>query len=191
MSPGRVPGHRAERGRRALPAVLAVALLLLALGIAPARAETFGEYEVKAAFLYQFTLFVGWPGEEDAQGTFGIGIVGNDPFGSLLERAVAGKAVRGRPVVVRRFKRAADVDSCQVVFLGQADEGQAAELLERVRRRPVLTVGETRAFLDRGGIIRFRLDDNRVRFEIAPRAAERARLRISSRLFGVAEIVGR
>jgi hypothetical protein len=187
------PGPSCGCPRSRLPAALGVSLtllLLLAGSAGPARGEKFGEYEVKAAFLYQFTRFVTWPQEDARNGTFGIGIVGDDPFGAALERVVAGKAVRGLPVVLRRFKRAADVDSCQIVFLGQEDDGQAGALLDRMRRTPVLTIGETRGFMDHGGIIRFRLENNRVRFEIAPRAAEMAHLKLSSKLYGVAEIVG-
>lgn len=192
----RLPGRARPRGRAtgALGVAARAGLLVLVLlgsWVPPADAKGLGEYEVKAAFLYQFTLYVTWPKEIEGHGTFGIGIVGDDPFDAALDRAVAGKTVQGLPVVVRRFRRAADVDSCQIVFLGRRDEPQAAALLERTRRRPVLTVGETRAFLDRGGILRFRLAENRVRFEMSPRAADDAGLKVSSRLYGVAEIVGR
>jgi hypothetical protein len=154
------------------------------------RAPT--EHEVKAAFLYSFAKFVEWP--PDAFGgddkPFVITILGDDPFGEILEAAVRGKTIRDRRLVVRTVARAEDADGSQILFIGDSETEQLPRILKLVDRAAILTVGDMDHFAERGGVVNFRMENNRIRFEINLVAAERARLKISSQLLKLARIVG-
>lgn len=161
--------------------------LLPALGALPARAAE--EYEVKAAFLLNFTKFVAWPAAAfaDARSPLAICVLGEDPFGDALDEMVKGEAVNGHAVTVQRIRRAPDSKGCQVLYFG-GGERSAQELLADLDPG-VLTVGEGDKFLREGGIIAFVVEDRRVRFDINQGAAARAMLMVSSRLMSVARNV--
>jgi hypothetical protein len=152
--------------------------------------EVPSEYQVKAAFLYNFTKFVEWPDSAFAgsDSPFVIGIVGRDPFGSILDRTVEGKTVVGRNFVVRRYRTAADMQPCHLLFISESENGRLAKVLQRVGRH-TLTVGDVDKFLQRGGAVNFVIESNKVRFEINLDAADRAGLRISSKLLALARVV--
>ena len=147
------------------------------------------EYEVKAAFLVNFTRFVEWPASSfpDAAAPLIIGILGDDPFGASLDQMVAGKQVLGRPLVVRRWEKIDQVENCQLLFVSAAaDAGLVSEAVEQFRRAPVLTVSDADQFNNEGGMIRLVLVENKIRFEINNRTAREAKLKISSRLLSLA-----
>ncbi len=158
---------------------------------APVRAEGLSEYEVKAAFLLNFTKFVEWPASAfpEPKSPLTICILGKDPFGRTLDELVAGEDVSGRPLAVRRITRPPEPGACQVLFLAKGT-GDVADVL-RGLRRDVLTVGDRPDFLLQGGMIAFVLDNRRVRFDINQTAAEAAGLKLSSRLLMVARSVGK
>jgi hypothetical protein len=160
--------------RRAI--LTAVAVALFARPLASAAGERL-EYQVKAAFLFNFLKFVEWPAAP-SDSPWVIGILGHDPFAGVLEDTVRGKMVSGRRVEVRRYVRPADVKDCNILFIGRADY----ERLGMPVQPGLLTVGEAPGFLKSGGIINFYLDDNRVHFEIRPEVAHAAGLRLSSQL---------
>lgn len=139
--------------------------------------------QVKAAFLFNFAKFVNWPGPSD--GPFVIGIAGDDAFAEVVTRTVRGRSVNGRELQTRRLAGREDLAGCQVVFIGIMRPHDAAEWLQRVRG-PVLTVGETVQFLRDGGMVRFYIENNNVRFQINQKNAEVAGLKISSQLLTLA-----
>ena len=149
----------------------------------PVRAQ-YGEYEVKAAFLSNFTQFVKWPAKAfgDAGAPFSIGVLGDDPFGSSLEKIVQGQSVAGRKIVIRRGRRAEDVRNCQIVFITKSERGRLAEHIAGLAGASILTVGETEQFTRQGGVIGFTMEGDRVRLEISSGTAQRAGLELSSRL---------
>ena len=149
------------------------------------------EYQVKAAFLYNFAKFVEWPGDATEGGgpALIIGVLGDDPFGPALDDTVSGKSVNGRGLEVKRFSQIGDLEPCQVLFVGTSMMPRLPEILSRVRGSPVLTIGEADKFAQDGGIVRLVTENNKVRFEINVDAAERAGLRISSKLLALARIV--
>jgi hypothetical protein len=171
----------------------AVIGVVLAWPAAEARAEPSREYAVKAAFIYNFAQFTQWPAEAFAapDAPFVIGIVGDDPFDGALDKAVAGKNVAGHPMRVKRLATVAEVGECALIFVPAAQDARVGEVLSAAADKPILTVGETDNFPWAGGIIRFLTEENKVRFEINPDAAERARLRISSKLMKLARIFKR
>ena len=149
------------------------------------------EYQIKAAFLYNFVKFVDWPGEAfgDASVPITIGVLGEDPFGVALQ-SIQGKMVRGRRLVVKRFEDVQDLEPSHVLFISSSEKERVTQILEKVRGSSVLTVGEMTRFAELGGIINFIIRKNEIRFEINVGAAERAGLRISSQLLKLANVVG-
>ncbi len=146
------------------------------------------EWDVKAAYLYNFTRFVEWPDRSTtpADTPFVIGILGRDPFGRVLDDTLSGKTVDGRPIVVRRLERAEEAASVQILFLGQASGRETERALRAVRGRPVLTVGDGDGPARRGVVLTFRIRESRVRFDVDLHAADEAGLKISSQLLKLA-----
>jgi hypothetical protein len=135
------------------------------------------EYQVKAAFLFNFLKFIEWPvGAADAPWV--IGVLGHDSFGEVLDNTVRGKIVNGRSIQVRRFSRLGDVKNCHILFIGHADFDRSGAPVQP----GLLTVGEAPGFLKSGGIINFYIEDNRVHFEIRAAAAHATGLRMSAQL---------
>lgn len=143
------------------------------------------EYRIKAAFLYNFTSFVTWPEDLAGQTGFTLCVFGNDPFGNLLDK-LAGKSVKNSKLVVRRLESLALLDECQLVFISEMSNDQLGAALAMLHTLPVLTVSDMHGFTELGGIIEFRIIDNKVRFDINIKAAESAGLRISSKLLSLA-----
>ena len=164
--------------------------LLLAM-TAEAQSARAPEYEVKAAFLYNFTKFVEWPPQAFPQPSapLRLCVLGQNPFGDSLAKIARGKSISGRPIVSTQLQSPAEVRSCHVLFLNQSDLGTLRQDFDRLRDLPVLTVGESADFLPLGGMIRFVLEQERVRFEINLEAAERHHLKLSSKLLAVARVV--
>lgn len=176
--------------KQTLTAALIAVLGLLALAT-PGSAQVAAEYDVKAAFLYNFAKFVEWPPEAfDAPGSpMTLCIVGKDPFGDVLDTLVRGETLQGRPLVVHRTRDLLEVRDCHVVFLSRSETARQDDVLATVRGAGILTVGEGDSFLRDGGIIRFVLEANRVRFEVNRDAAERNGLKLSSKLLRLARSV--
>jgi len=173
----------ARPSRGAGPASWAIGALLLALAL-PLAAQGPSEYQVKAAFLYNFAKFVEWPSDAPGQ-PFCIGILGADPFGPLIDETLTGKTLGGRVVVVRRFSRPEDAFACQIVFVA-VSAAPLKPLLKRFENRSVLTVGDAPAFCQSGGMIGLEVADQRIRFAVNREAADRAQLKLSSKLLSLA-----
>jgi len=156
-----------------------------------AQTKAATEYQVKAAFLYNFAKFVDWPPSafSDAKQPLDICVYGRDPFGTALEDALMGKTIGERRVGLGRATQFQDLVGCHVVFVGASAHETAAELANRLKGRAVLLVGESDGFAASGGTIQFTIEDNRVHFVINPDAADRAGLKISSKLLALAKIV--
>jgi len=152
------------------------------------------EYLIKAGFIFNFAKFVEWPQTTFAQpdSPIVIGILGTDPFGAIIDQIVQDKKIGGRGFVVKRLKWGADpkdLKECKILFVGASERIHVDELVQIVRGLPILTVGETPGFAERGGVIRLVLEDNKVRFEVNVDAAHQAGLTISSRLLTLARII--
>jgi hypothetical protein len=146
------------------------------------------EYEVKAAFLLNFARFVQWPPARPP-GAFVVGVLGDDPFGSVLDRTFEADTGDGRSWQVRRLPRPEDAPRSQILFISRSEERRLAEILARVHGAPVLTVSDIPRFAERGGMIGLRVEERKVRFDIAPDAAASSGLKLSSHLLKLARIV--
>ena len=149
------------------------------------------EYLIKAGFIYNFANLVQWPTNAFAQldSPIVIGILGEDPFGTVLDRVLAGKRVNGRVFLVKRLKSVVDLKECHILFVSSSEIAHLAEAIHLVKGMPILTIGEIPGFAKRGGIINLVLEDNKVHFEVNVEAAKEADLTISSRLLALARIV--
>jgi len=181
------PKPRDGKSRGLVLGTVLWAFLCVPLG---AQGTASKEYQVKAVFLFNFTQFVQWSPEifGGAEKPFGIGILGEDPFGEFLDQTVKGEKVDGHPLVVRRFHRLEEVKDCQILFIGRSEKPRMGNLLAGLRDRSILTVGETDGFVEGGGIIVFFMKQNKIHFKVNPKAAKVARLKISSKMLRLAEI---
>jgi hypothetical protein len=149
------------------------------------------EYQVKALFLFNFAKYVEWPAEafSGPSASITIGILGASPCAQHLKKAVEGKTISGRSIVVRQIEKTEDAGLCHILFISDLEKNRLGELLGHVRDRPVLTVGESEQFAQHGGVIGFVMKDGKVRLAIDLKAARQANLQVSSKLLSVADIV--
>ncbi len=167
-----------------------ISVLLPALAY-PIHAEDHSvEYKIKADYLYNFTKFVDWPIEHHPQNqTLKICLLGDDPFGSLLD-PLQSKKSKGRPIQVIRFKRMdPDIAQCQILFIAESEIDQLEQILKPLSGISLLTVGNTEQFTLSGGMVGFVIDRGRVRLQINRTAVDNASLTISAKLLEVAQIV--
>lgn len=204
--PRRISSRPTSKGQAFFNTVL-LALALAGTLYGQAQTGKPTEYDVKAAYLSNFGRFVEWPagaelapgiqppgGEPPGNGSaepFNVCVLGNDPFGPALDRALAGESISRAPLIPRRIARVQDTPGCRIVFIGVSDDKQLRSILAGLANAAILTVGDSPGFTRRGGMIQFVLDGNRVRFEVNLAAAQRARLNLSSELVKLAVAVRR
>jgi uncharacterized protein DUF4154 len=176
---------------RARRAGLALTVIGLVLSFALVRAAVADppslEYAIKASYLYKFVPFVEWPGDAFPSPTSPVRlcIALYDPFGDIIDRAVAGQRIGDRPIVVERLAAVDRQSGCHILYLGGGAPA-VVEILQGVRGTPVLTVTDGARDPAMKGIINFVTENNRVRFEIDDRAAAENGLVISSKLLSLA-----
>jgi len=160
--------------------------------IVAAAPPTPSEYQIKAAFLYNFAKFVEWPSQKftNDKAPIIVGLIGKDPFGPDLEKTIQSESVGGRPLVIKRFDDPKEVAGCHLLFVGLTDRRRLNEVLSLAQTNHVLAVGEADRFAEQGGIINFITVDKKVRFEINVEAAKKSDLKISSKLLNLAKVVG-
>jgi hypothetical protein len=164
-------------------------LLLYSLLAAPAQAEPETkptQYEVEAAYLFDFGKFVAWPPGAQSESTFLICILGQDPFGPVLDRTIAGETLKGRPVQDKRIARPEDASGCSILYISSSEFGRLSKILSVIQEAPVLTVSDIPDFVQQGGMIQFVLRDGRVRFEVNLAPTQSHGLSMSSELLKVA-----
>jgi len=157
--------------------------------VATATAETVSrEYQVKAAFLYNFTKFVEWPSQHftNEDRPLVIGVLGRNPFGGQLEQITRGRRVNGREITIAFIDTAAAAAAADLVFVCAGEESRFEAMSTALRQAQVLTIGESPRFADVGGMITFLREADKVRFAVNLDAAERAGLKISAQLLKLA-----
>ncbi|HEY4382242.1 MAG TPA: YfiR family protein [Acidobacteriaceae bacterium] len=175
----------------ALPGVVVAVIWALLNGHNPqAEQPKPSEYQVKAAYMYNFGRFVTWPAKGvEQKSEFDICVLGPDPFGPTLDSALAGGAVGGKPVVAKRVSKPQDATDCRILYINSTESSHLPEILAALNQAPVLTVSDMPDFSRRGGIIQFVLEENKVRFEVNLKSAASAGLVLSSELLKVASSV--
>ena len=194
---GRQPNvqrHLCARSRCVLQFLTVIIALVFftATGLLAQQAKP-SEYQVKAAYLYNFGRFIKWPaGVVAGKGdSFPVCVLGRDPFGPILDSTLAGEALEGKPVVIRRIAKEQDATDCRILFVSSTEERHLKEILAATDQGGVLTVSDIPGFSRRGGMIQFVMEGDRVRFEINLATAESANLVLSSELLKVAAAVRR
>jgi hypothetical protein len=175
-----------RKARAWIVAMLAMTAALLPAWAAPAAARP-SETAVKAAFLTKFAAYVDWPASLRLapNAPITLCIVGGDPFGRAIDKAVQGQQIDSHPIVLKRMASAAGADGCQVAFVDGTGARSTADMLHALQGKPVLTVTDGRMGRDRG-MIHFVVDDGRVRFHIDRAAAESCGLDLDARLLAIA-----
>jgi hypothetical protein len=186
---------RSERPLRAafwlrLTVAVAAAALLVPVRL-DAQASAASEYQIKAVFLFNFAQFVEWPPDAFASPSapLVIGILGDDPFGGSLDATIRGETVNGHPLIVRRYERVDQVTDCHILFVGRGERAQLSQILGRLENRGILTVGDADGFAERGGMIGFVNERNRIGLNINLEASASSNLTLSSKLLRAARIV--
>jgi hypothetical protein len=178
-------------GWRTVRRVLASFLLLVSLSAAGVELNSSSEYQVKAAFLFNFAKYIDWPAEAmgDASQPFNICFVGDKSISQDLQQVVSGKSIANHSIRIIQVHAPGDSHVCHILFVASSSSALEALYIARLGESSVLTVGEKPGFCRRGGIINFWMDADHVRFEISPKAAQRAHLRPSSKLLSLARLV--
>jgi hypothetical protein len=171
--------------------IMLTVLSTLSHGISPAQSLTTSEYEIKAAFLFNFAKFVDWPPDamKNTDGSFVIGILGRDPFGVALEQTIGDKTIRGAAIQIRRFQNLNDLRFCHILFISESEKNGLPGILDKIGDQSILTVSDMPDFARRGGMIHLYMENNRVRFIIHTQAAENAGLKLSAKLLTLAKIL--
>ncbi len=150
------------------------------------------EYVLKAGYIYNFTKFIKWPEEANRKiNNRGLNfcLVGEDPFGNILDRLAKKLKKRNRALVVTPQVSIEDMPQCHILFVSQSEKYKVNQILLRVREYPVLVIGDTPGFAKQGVSINFFLQKNKIRFEINQEALKRSGLVVSSELLNLAKIV--
>ncbi|GAA4101961.1 YfiR family protein [Mucilaginibacter panaciglaebae] len=180
-------------GKKYTIRIFIACLILQAVNASTTAARAQGkpplEYQIKAAFLFNFTRFIHWPASaySSPDAPFVIGIAGNDPFGSYLDDLVNGEQAEGHNIIIRRYPDGGDISGCQLLFVNTFAPAKLKTILSLARRN-TLTVGDANSFVNSGGMIRFFKEDNRIKMEIKLAAIKAAKLEISAKLLQVAKV---
>lgn len=190
-------GERRPAGSQRIPpkrpasAICLVLLLnlIFAIGLrCAAQSPPPTEYQIKAAFIFNFVKFVAWPSQTFAteESPIVVGVMGSNVFGDNLEQALHNKRINNRPLQYEVFNSIAEITNCQVLFISASEEKRFHEILGALQSKSVLTVSESDRFIDAGGMINFVIEQNRIHFQVNNAAAKSAGLKISSKLLDLA-----
>jgi hypothetical protein len=191
------PAHqlRAQPARqpalRWLAGLLSAAFLFAGLTASLAQDAASKEYQIKAAYLYNFAKFVEWPADcfTNSQSPLVIGVFGQNPFGDELKTIAKDHKINGRDIIIKPVATPAEAGGVHLMFLGTTEDDHVAEMLAALKNSSVLTVGESEKFTAAGGMIHFVRDADKVRFEINASAAEQHGLKISAQLLKLAKAI--
>jgi hypothetical protein len=170
--------------------ILALCVLFSGVWSTTVESSSVREYQVKAAFLYNFAKFVEWPAGSfvDDNSPIILCIIGHDPFGELLN-ALRDKVIDGRRFLIKRISSVEALEECHILFISSSERRNLSQILQIVKNKSVLTVGDTNGFAQSGVVINIIPAERRLGFEINVEAAQRAQLKISSQLLKLARIV--
>lgn len=176
-------------GMRLLMLMIAGAIILSSTPLCEAKGPS--EYQVKAAFVYNFARFIDWPPQSfaDDGSPFVLGVIGDSEIASAVEQIVKGKTVSGRRMVYKRLSADAALDGCNLLLIGATEKRNVGRILDRLKDNNIVTVGETEGFVRYGGVIGFVVQSSKVGFDINVAAAGKKHLKVSSQLLKLARNV--
>ena len=156
-----------------------------------AQALSSQQYRIKAAFIYNFSKFIEWPSQAftGPEQPFSIGILGEDPFGQILEETLEDKTVKGRSFVINRSDNIKNLEKSHIIFISGSEKGRLPEVIDAIQHKHVLTVSDMENFSRSGGMIQLVKLNKTIRFEINLDAANRARIEINAKLLSLGIIL--
>jgi hypothetical protein len=148
------------------------------------------EYQIKAVFLFNFVNFITWPPNAFKQESdpFRICLLGEDPFGVVLDLTVEDHTVEGRDLKILRLKDIQMIRSCQILFISNSEQARHKDILKTIRTLPVLSIGDNDDFIQQGGMIKFFNHNNKIRLGVNPDALETVGLKANANLLNLAII---
>jgi hypothetical protein len=171
------------------PLVKLMLPIILASSWTNAHVFAQSEYQVKAAYLYNFLKFIEWPPEafKSESAPFVVGIMGDNSFSETIEQTIKGKSIKGRQLEVKRLKWGQGLRICHILYVSSYEQRHLAQILQITKGASILTIGEMDQFTEQGGIINLTMEENKVYFEINLGAAEQSQIKISSKLLALAK----
>ena len=172
--------------------LLNILVILQLFTLTSVKGQNYTEYEVKAAYIYNFTKFINWPSGsfDNSSSPFVLGIYGKDPFGSILQRIIGNRKSNGRAWVIKYYSNPEQITNCNILFISNISPSKLNRVIQHVKLLPVLTVGDNLPeFCQHGGIINFTSKKSPKRFEINNNAAKNKHISISSRLLMLAKVI--
>jgi len=166
--------------------VALVAMLVLVRVEMTAQAVT--QPTLRAAFLYNFAKFTEWPIDSLPAGSLTLCVLDDSAVEAALGELVGNSTINGRAVTISRNAAGARLRACQLLYVGESTTGRAAAILDELLGAPVLTVSNGAGFVRLGGIVGLFVEEGRMRFAVNPDAAQRAGVRLSSKLLQLAKI---
>lgn len=171
--------------------VLRLAVLLGAC--CPGRSQPIfsTEYGIKSVLLFNLAQFVEWPAAafDTPTSPIVIGVLGENVFGNSLEKVIEGEVVQNCKLAVRYHRRAAEVETCHILFISRSESNRMQAILTQLKGKPILTVSDNEYFAVRGGTVRFFSEKNKVRLRLNVPAIEASRLKMTSKLLRIADLV--
>lgn len=168
---------------------LVLLLIITIFGVKSGMCQ-YSEYEIKAAYLFNFAKFIEWPSPQSNSDTITLGIYKNDPFGIVLEKTMIGRKVNGKVWKIVRTSKLQDLDNCQMVFFSDVEKYDLLKLITHLKNKPILTIGdEIMDFCKIGGAINFTPQFSEFQFEINNEVAKGNRVVISPKLLVLAKII--
>lgn len=171
---------------------LKILLLLVVFAGLNAKAQQFTEYEVKAAYIFNFTKFIKWPASSFDNNTspYVLGIYGNDPFGSIIKKIIGNRESNSRKWIVKYYSRPEQIKQCHILFVTDIKNSELRRLIKYLQDKSILSVGdEIDQFCQHGGMVNFTPKNAPKRFEINHKAAKNADLSISAKLLMLSKII--
>jgi hypothetical protein len=166
--------------------------ILISISLQAFPKESFGgirEDKVQAAFIYKFIQFIEWPTDlEKTSNKFKISIYGKSNMKELLQ-TFSGEKVNGRLLEIHSVENLDSIKKCHILFISPSEASRLDEILETLKDSSVLTISRMEGFAQKGGMINFYVNEERVRFEINPQSAKNAGLKISSKLLKVSKVI--
>ncbi|MCK9206689.1 MAG: YfiR family protein [Salinivirgaceae bacterium] len=164
-------------------------VLLVCLFSNPVNAQ-YSEYEIKAAYIFNFAKFIEWPASKTNPDTIVLAIYGPDPFGTVLEKTMIGRKAQGKDWKIIRTNTVSELDRCHIVFIADVGKYETIQLIEKIKNKPILTIGdEMMQFCELGGIVNFTPQFSDQQFEINNDVAKSKGIFISPKLLLLAKII--
>lgn len=172
--------------------ILKILLFLFIFAGFSTKAQQFTEYEVKAAYIFNFTKFITWPNDtfDNSNAPYVLGIYGNDPFGSIIKKIIGTRESNGRKWIVKYYNRPEQIRQCHILFITDIQNSELNRLIKYLDEKPILSIGdEVQNFCQHGGMINFTPKNAAKRFEINHKVAQNANLSISAKLLMLSKII--